>query len=106
MTYKNEDISASSASYRGNVKCYLSSTLSNYFFFRGGKEIILDIFFQKKSPKKTYSVVIQCTISDELRVLSSSFDLLRITDLHKTLLMVSLQPPKNETFCSEKVEPY
>lgn len=59
---------------RGNVKCYLSSTLSNYFF-RGGKEIIFRYFFQKKSSKKTYSLVIQCTISDDLQVLSSRFDL-------------------------------
>lgn len=72
---------------------YLNSTLPDlglgvfFSFLRDIREII-----PKEILKKP--VVIQHTSFDQCQELSSSFDILSITDLHKIFLMESLQPPK------------
>lgn len=52
-------------------------------------------------------MVIQSTSFDQCQVLSSSFDILSITDLHKIFFNGIVSTSKKfETFCSDKVEPY
>jgi len=76
---------------RSNIEYYLSSAFVDFgiFFIQSWKGNS-----SKRILLKNIIVVIQCTFFDQCQVLSSSFDILSITDLHQIFLMESFQPQK------------